>query len=66
MPQHAMPALAGVLETILYVDDFDRARAFYEGLLGLAPVYSDQRMCAYDVAAGACCLCFAAASRSRR
>jgi catechol 2,3-dioxygenase-like lactoylglutathione lyase family enzyme len=49
MPQHAMPALAGVLETILYVDDFDRARAFYEGLLGLAPVYSDQRMCAYDV-----------------
>lgn len=49
MPQHATPALAGVLETVLYVDDFDRARAFYEGLLGLAPVYSDQRMCAYDV-----------------
>jgi catechol 2,3-dioxygenase-like lactoylglutathione lyase family enzyme len=49
MPQRATPALAGVLETVLYVDDFDRARTFYEGLLGLAPVYSDQRMCAYDV-----------------
>jgi catechol 2,3-dioxygenase-like lactoylglutathione lyase family enzyme len=49
MPEHTMPALHGVLETVLYVDDFDRARAFYEGLLGFAPVYSDQRMCAYDV-----------------
>jgi catechol 2,3-dioxygenase-like lactoylglutathione lyase family enzyme len=44
-----MPSLDGVLETVLYVDDFERARAFYEGLLGLAAVYADQRMCAYDV-----------------
>ena len=44
-----MPALEGVLETVLYVDDFERARAFYEGLFALDPVYSDQRMCAYDV-----------------
>jgi catechol 2,3-dioxygenase-like lactoylglutathione lyase family enzyme len=49
MPERAMPALNGILETVLYVDDFDRARAFYEGLLGLTPVYSDRRMCAYDV-----------------
>jgi catechol 2,3-dioxygenase-like lactoylglutathione lyase family enzyme len=49
MPEHVMPALHGILETVLYVDDFGRARAFYEGLLGLTPVYSDQRMCAYDV-----------------
>jgi catechol 2,3-dioxygenase-like lactoylglutathione lyase family enzyme len=49
MPEPAMPALHGVLETVLYIDDFDRARAFYEGLLGLVPVYSDARMCAYDV-----------------
>jgi catechol 2,3-dioxygenase-like lactoylglutathione lyase family enzyme len=49
MPEPAMPALEGILETVLYVDDFDRARAFYEGLLALAPVYADQRMCAYDV-----------------
>ncbi len=44
-----MPALQGVLETVLYVDDFDRARRFYEGVLGLTPVYSDQRMSGYDV-----------------
>jgi len=44
-----MPVLEGVLETALYVDDFGRARAFYEELLALTPVYSDQRMCAYDV-----------------
>jgi catechol 2,3-dioxygenase-like lactoylglutathione lyase family enzyme len=44
-----MPALDGVLETVLYVDDFERARAFYEGPLGLTAVYADQRMCAYDV-----------------
>jgi catechol 2,3-dioxygenase-like lactoylglutathione lyase family enzyme len=44
-----MPSLDGVLETVLYVDDFERARAFYEGPLGLAAVYADQRMCAYDV-----------------
>ena len=44
-----MPALEGVLETVLYVDDLERARAFYEGLFALDAVYSDQRMCAYDV-----------------
>jgi catechol 2,3-dioxygenase-like lactoylglutathione lyase family enzyme len=44
-----MPALDGVLETVLYVDDFERARAFYERPLGLTAVYADQRMCAYDV-----------------
>jgi catechol 2,3-dioxygenase-like lactoylglutathione lyase family enzyme len=44
-----MPSLDGVLETVLYVDDFERARTFYEGPLGLTAVYADQRMCAYDV-----------------
>ena len=44
-----MPTLTGVLETALYVDDFERARAFYEGLFELPVLYSDQRMCAYDV-----------------
>jgi catechol 2,3-dioxygenase-like lactoylglutathione lyase family enzyme len=44
-----MPALQGVLETVLYVDDFERARTFYEGVFGLEAVYSDQRMRGYDV-----------------
>lgn len=44
-----MPSLIGVLETALYVDDFERARTFYESLFKLPILHSDQRMCAYDV-----------------
>jgi catechol 2,3-dioxygenase-like lactoylglutathione lyase family enzyme len=44
-----MPTLNGVLETVLYVDDLERARSFYEGVLGLGCVYTDQRLRAYDV-----------------
>jgi catechol 2,3-dioxygenase-like lactoylglutathione lyase family enzyme len=45
-----MPEIRGILETALYVDDLDRARGFYEALFGLSPLYSDQRLCAFDVA----------------
>jgi len=45
-----MPDLNGVLETVLYVDAFERACPFYEQVLGLNSIYRDQRMCAYDVA----------------
>src|ERR1700740_3660427 len=44
-----MPTLLGVLETVLYVDSFERACPFYEQVLGLNSVYRDQRLCAYDV-----------------
>ena len=44
-----MPALKGILETCLYVDDLERARAFYDALFELPTVFSDQRMCGYDV-----------------
>ncbi len=44
-----MPALKGVLETALYVDDLDRARGFYERILGLSPMVANDRLCAYDV-----------------
>jgi len=44
-----MPNLLGVLETSLYVDEFERACPFYEQLLGLNSIYRDQRLCAYDV-----------------
>lgn len=47
--QDAPPALDGVLETALYVDDMERARAFYEGVLGLAPMFADARLTAYPV-----------------
>ncbi|MBZ6076050.1 VOC family protein [Microvirga puerhi] len=45
-----MPQLNGVLETALYVEDVPRARRFYETVLELKPLFSDQRLCAFDVA----------------
>jgi catechol 2,3-dioxygenase-like lactoylglutathione lyase family enzyme len=44
-----MASLNGVLETALYVDDIERARRFYEDVLGLASIYSDARLRAYAV-----------------
>jgi catechol 2,3-dioxygenase-like lactoylglutathione lyase family enzyme len=44
-----LPKLSGVIETALYVDDLDRARGFYEVVLGLAPLTSDARFIAFDV-----------------
>ena len=43
------PKLGRVLETALYVDDLERAAAFYEQVLGLASVSKDSRFHAYDV-----------------
>ena len=45
-----MPKLDGILETALYVDDMAQARAFYEGVLGLTPIFEDKRLTAYEVA----------------
>ena len=44
-----MPPLNGILETSLYTEDMDRARAFYEGILGLRPMFSDSRLTAYPI-----------------
>jgi len=53
-----MPRLQRVLETVLYVDDFARACPFYERLLGLPRIYSDQRLNAYDVGGNGVLLLF--------
>jgi catechol 2,3-dioxygenase-like lactoylglutathione lyase family enzyme len=53
-----MPNVLGVLETVLYVDAFERACAFYEQVLGLNSIYRDQRLCAYDVGARGVLLLF--------
>ena len=45
-----MPKLDGILETAIHTEDMARARAFYEGVLGLEPIYSDKRLTAYPVA----------------
>ncbi|SDY06403.1 VOC family protein [Citreimonas salinaria] len=45
-----MPALSAILETVLYVDDLDRAAAFFETVMGLPVLHADSRMRTYDVA----------------
>ena len=44
-----MPRLNGVLETILYTDDMERARAFFETVMGLTAHTADHRFTAYPV-----------------
>jgi catechol 2,3-dioxygenase-like lactoylglutathione lyase family enzyme len=44
-----MPKLNGVLETVLYVEDLERADAFYRETLSLSCIHSDFRMRGYDV-----------------
>ena len=46
-----MPKLDGILETAIHTEDMAKSRAFYEGVLGLAPIFSDHRLSAYAVAA---------------
>jgi len=43
------PDLTAILETALYVDDLDRAGAFYEQVMGLRVLHAEDRMRAYDV-----------------
>ncbi|HYL61914.1 MAG TPA: VOC family protein [Candidatus Methylomirabilis sp.] len=45
-----MPALTGIVETALYVDDIERASRFYEEILGLRRIDGDDRLRAYSVA----------------
>lgn len=45
------PRLAAVLETALYAADLPKARRFYEEVLGLAPMFADERLAAYAVGA---------------
>jgi len=45
-----MPKLDGILETAIHTEDMARSQGFYEGVLGLALIYSDDRLSAYAVA----------------
>ena len=44
-----MPKLDRVLETALYVDDLDRAAAFYADLFDVPSLYADERLRAFAV-----------------
>jgi len=48
-PRPIPPPIVGVLETVLYVDDLERAAAFYREVMGLPILYSDPRIRAFDV-----------------
>lgn len=44
-----MPRLNRIVETALYVDDLDRAAAFYDGTLGLSSMLRTRTLFAYDI-----------------
>lgn len=52
------PPLRRVLETALYVDDLERARSFYETVMGLEVMVSDARLVALDAGGGSVLLLF--------
>nr|WP_295833638.1 VOC family protein [uncultured Azospirillum sp.] len=52
------PVLNGVLETGLYVDDLAKARAFYEEVMGLQAMFTDNRLAAYPVGPNSVLLLF--------
>lgn len=45
-----MPAISGILETTLYVDDIDRSSKFYGETLGFPVVDASERLVAMQVA----------------
>ena len=53
-----MPYITGVLETALYVDDIERAAAFYARLFGFPVMRRDDRFCSLNVAVGQVLLLF--------
>ena len=52
------PRIGGVLETSLYVEDLDRAEAFYRRVLGFEVFLRDDRMCGMGVPGGQILLLF--------
>ena len=58
-PANSAPSIHGVVESVLYTDDLQRATAFYRDVLGLAVMQGDgQRYQALDSGAGRVLLLF--------
>lgn len=53
------PPLQGILETAVYVDDLEKAHAFYAGVVGLERMLETDRLYAYDTGPGETLLVFA-------
>jgi len=43
-----MPAIEGLLETALYVDDMERSAAFFRDVMGLSAMIESERLTAFD------------------
>ncbi|MEF2551353.1 VOC family protein [Aurantimonas sp. A2-1-M11] len=56
------PPLSGLLETCLYVDDMARSRSFYTSVLGLAPLFEEDRICVFRLPDGTVLILFARGS----
>lgn len=56
------PPLSGLLETCLYVDDMARSKAFYAGLLGIEPLFEEDRICVFRLPDGTVLILFARGS----
>ncbi|HEU4959899.1 MAG TPA: VOC family protein [Sphingomonas sp.] len=53
------PAIEGLLETALYVDDMARSVAFFRDVLGLRPMLEGERLAAFDAGRQGVLLVFA-------
>lgn len=56
------PPLSGLLETCLYVDDMARSKAFYAALLGIEPLFEEDRICVFRLPDGNVLILFARGS----
>ncbi|MGB9464176.1 MAG: VOC family protein [Candidatus Acidiferrum sp.] len=61
-----MPALTGVVETAIYIEDIERASNFYEEIIGLRRIDGDDRFRAYSVADHSVLLLFKRGATAQR
>lgn len=59
------PGVHGVLETALYVDDMDRAAAFYDRLFGFPRLFANEALTALDVSGRSVLLLFRRGASAR-
>jgi catechol 2,3-dioxygenase-like lactoylglutathione lyase family enzyme len=57
-PESAMPRLNRIIETALYVDDLERAAAFYENVLEVKAMLRTKTLYAYDIGGSSVLLLF--------
>lgn len=53
-----MPAISGLLETALYVEDMERSVRFFDEVLGLEAMFRSERLTAFDAGRGDVLLIF--------